>query len=333
MRKDFVVPFKAREKEDGDGGTLVAYAATFDRDPDSYGDVIARGAFKDTLEKWAASDARIPLLFGHRTDDPEMNLGAVIHAEEDERGLRIEASFDPDNQKAQYARKLVREGRLSKMSFAFDVIEEGTITLEDGREANELRKVDLFEVSLVPIPANSHADVIDVKALRPEVDDVDSKLPADDTADDSSDADTVTVTTEDGPSGDAGDDAPDAGGDSVDDVDVSALADAVRALAESVEGIGRALIDSLSELHEKVDALVAVDGEANDDAEKASDDADTMDAGADATDDADAADAENHDDDEAGDDADADAEVDDVDKATEKARAGELMSRMIRYFD
>lgn len=311
MRKSFDASFKAREKADGDGGTLVAYAATFDRDPDSYGDVIARGAFKDTLEKWAASDARIPLLFGHRTDDPEMNLGAVVKAEEDERGLRIEAEFDPDNAKAQYARKLVREGRLSKMSFAFDVIEQGTITLEDGRDANELRKVDLFEVSLVPIPANQHADVIDVKALRPDIDDVDSKL-TDDMPDDES--------TADDPADGDGDDMPADDGEAV---DIDALMASVEALVDSVTGIGQAIIDAVRELGDKVDAMTGDDDTkaCDTDDDKADADVTPSDAG------------DDQDDAEASNAAEADAEVDDVDKATEKARAGELMSRMIRYFD
>lgn len=311
MRKSFDASFKAREKADGDGGTLVAYAATFDREPDSYGDVIARGAFTETLEKWASSDARIPLLFGHRTDDPEMNLGAVIKAEEDERGLRIEATFDPDNAKAQYARKLVREGRLSKMSFAFDVIEQGTITLEDGREANELRKVELFEVSLVPIPANQHADVIDVKALKPDIDDVDSKLTDDDTDD---------ASTVDNPADGDGDDMPAADGEAV---DINALAAAVEALVDSVTGIGQAIIDAVRELGDKVDAMTG-----DDDMKACDTDDDKADADVTPSDDGD---------DQGGDEADAAAddgdEVDDVDKSTEKARAGELMSRMICYFD
>lgn len=35
-----------------DGGTVTGYAATFDREPDSYGDVIAPGAFAETLKRW-----------------------------------------------------------------------------------------------------------------------------------------------------------------------------------------------------------------------------------------------------------------------------------------
>ena len=40
------------------------------------------------------------------------------------------------------------------------------MTLDDGRKANELRKLNIFEVSLVQIPANQNAEVVDVKAGR-----------------------------------------------------------------------------------------------------------------------------------------------------------------------
>lgn len=159
------------EVKDADGGAIVGYASTFDRIPDAYGDVIAKGAFTDTLAKWAELGKPIPLLFGHRVDDPFMNIGAVYHAEEDDRGLKFEATFDPDSETAQYCRKLVQEGRIHQFSFAFDVLESGSTTLEDGTKANELQKLDIFEISLVPIPANPFATVEEVKswaAAEPE---------------------------------------------------------------------------------------------------------------------------------------------------------------------
>lgn len=157
--------FDFKLADDGhDGGSITAYASTFDRDPDCYGDVVAKGAFANSLKAWEESGNPIPLLFGHRTDDPAMNIGAVTKAEEDERGLRIEADFDPDSETAQYCRKLVKEGRLAKLSFAFEVLDECMVELEDGRKANELRELNIFEVSLVPIPANQHATVEGVKS-------------------------------------------------------------------------------------------------------------------------------------------------------------------------
>lgn len=162
QKKSFDLIYEATE-DVADGGEVLAYASTFDRVPDSYGDVVARGAFAKTLADWQASGNPIPLLFGHRTDDPRMNIGSVIEAEEDERGLKIRARFDEENEIAQYTRKLVREGRLTKLSFAYDTLDAAPVVLADGTRANELRELKLYEVSLVPIPANEMTEVIEAK--------------------------------------------------------------------------------------------------------------------------------------------------------------------------
>ena len=165
----FKACIKSELKEDG--GTVKGYASTFDRDPDAYGDVVAPGAFAKSLARWTALNEQgkyIPLLWGHDTEDPKSNIGRVVEAEEDDRGLLVTAEFDADNEKAQYVRKLVQEGRVYQFSFAFEIIEQANTTLEDGRKANELRELELFEVSLVQIPANQHATVEEVKAVEVE---------------------------------------------------------------------------------------------------------------------------------------------------------------------
>ena len=153
-------------KADGvsdDGGTITGYASTFDREPDSYGDIVAKGAFADSLKAWEECDASIPFLFGHRTDDPAYNIGRVVEIGEDDRGLRFTAVLDGESEKAQYVRKLYREGRIYQFSFAYAVIDQMEVELGDGRKANELRKLDIYEISAVQIPANQHAEVIEVK--------------------------------------------------------------------------------------------------------------------------------------------------------------------------
>lgn len=149
-----------------DGGRVVGYASTFDREPDAYGDVIAKGAFEKSLAAWREKMEQgiyIPLLYGHNTEDPKYNIGRVVEFGEDEKGLLIEAEFDADNETAQYVRKLAQEGRLYQFSFAFDVRDWGEVTLDDGTKANELRELEIYEVSLVQIPANQHAQVVEVK--------------------------------------------------------------------------------------------------------------------------------------------------------------------------
>lgn len=152
-------------------GTVEGYAATFDRIPDAYGDVIKAGAFADTLKAWEENGKPIPLLYGHSTEDPAYNIGKVVEAHEDDRGLYVVAEFDEENEKAQYVRKLVKEGRLWQFSFAYEVLDGGSVELDDGTEAYELRKMNLFEVSLVQIPANQRAVVTGVKEAPAEAKD------------------------------------------------------------------------------------------------------------------------------------------------------------------
>ena len=39
---------------DSQSATVTGYASTFDRTPDSYGDIVAPGAFSESLARWAS---------------------------------------------------------------------------------------------------------------------------------------------------------------------------------------------------------------------------------------------------------------------------------------
>ena len=150
-------------KDEGTG-TIEGYASTWVRKPDSYGDVVRQGAFKDTLaDDWNGGKG-IPFLWSHKLDDLKAFIGTA-EADEDDTGLHFIATFD-DTDEAQKVRQLYKDGRLKKFSFAFDVLENGLTTLEDGTKANELRKLKLYEISAVTVPANDTAEVVDVKAGR-----------------------------------------------------------------------------------------------------------------------------------------------------------------------
>lgn len=157
--KDFAVQYK-----DEGSGTIEGYASTWIRQPDSYGDVVAKGAFTKTLkERWGGGKG-IPFLWAHQMDNLKAFIGTA-EADEDDKGLHFVAVFD-DTEEAQKVRQLYKDGRLKKFSFAFDVKDAGTVTLEDGTKANELRELDLYEISAVTVPANDDAGVVDVKSGR-----------------------------------------------------------------------------------------------------------------------------------------------------------------------
>lgn len=158
--------FNVKYHDEGNG-SIEGYASTWIRKPDSYGDVVKQGAFTRTLgERWNGGKS-IPLLWAHQMDNLKSFIG-IAGAEEDDHGLHFLASFD-GTEEAQRVRELYKDGRLSKFSFAYDVRDAGPIELDGGIKANELRDLDLFEISCVCVPANDDAGVVEVKAAEPEV--------------------------------------------------------------------------------------------------------------------------------------------------------------------
>lgn len=162
------LPVKADES---DAGVFIAYASTFTREPDAYGDVVAKGAFVDSLKQWEDSGNSIPILWGHDFSDPYKNIGYVTKAYEDEHGLKIFGQLDLDNPLAKQVYRLIKTRRVTQMSFAFDVLNAGLIE-EDGKEKNELRELKLYEVSIVPVGANQDTEILEVKQAKADDEDL-----------------------------------------------------------------------------------------------------------------------------------------------------------------
>lgn len=162
--KDVPVKFKAGPEDGLADGEFLVYPSTFTREPDSYGDVVAKGAFAQTIAEWQESGNVLPGLYGHRLDDPDYFIASALEMSEDDHGWLVKGAFDLDQPKAQSVYRLVKSRRLNQLSFAFDVREEGVTTLDDGTTANELRNVKVYEFSFVPVGANQDTEVIAVKS-------------------------------------------------------------------------------------------------------------------------------------------------------------------------
>lgn len=159
------VSLKAGPDDGLEDGQFTAYASVFGN-VDSYGDVVLPGAFANALKKWAATTANLPLLFGHNMSDPDYNIGHVIEAVEDERGLLVTCQLDLSNPKAMQTYKLLKGRRINQMSFAYDVLEGAWIEKTEGGESvsyYELRELDIYEVSVVTIGANQETEILAVK--------------------------------------------------------------------------------------------------------------------------------------------------------------------------
>lgn len=151
-------------KSTGEKGHVEGYASTWTEQPDSYGDIVIKGAFTETIAKKKATGHPFPLCYGH---DLNQIIGKIDSIEEDDTGLKVSATF-LDTPLAQEKRELVKEGIVWQFSFSYDILGVEKATDEERKKGimQKLTKLDLYEVSLVPVPANQTAIVTDVKSGR-----------------------------------------------------------------------------------------------------------------------------------------------------------------------
>lgn len=154
------VSFKAAD----DFGKISGYFSTYDEVADSYGDIVAPGAFTDTIKAREATGHPFPLCFNHNMDAV---IGTVDSIEDTEKGPLITASFF-NTPKAQEVREMVKSGAVFQFSFQYDVREAQRPTEAQKAKGivQVLTKIDLYEVSVVVVPANQNAVVTDIKAGR-----------------------------------------------------------------------------------------------------------------------------------------------------------------------
>ena len=158
--------YKTIELKADEVGGISGFFSTYDKTPDSYGDIIEPGAFTNTLKKREESGHPFPLCFNH---DFSAVIGAVDSVKDTEKGPFIEAHF-LDTQLAQDVRKMLQSGAIYQFSFAYDVL-KARAPYEDEAKAgvmNVLEELEVFEISVVTVPANQNAVVTEVKAVEPE---------------------------------------------------------------------------------------------------------------------------------------------------------------------
>ena len=155
---------KAGPQDGLNEGEFIVYPSTFTRTPDAYGDVVKAGAFASGIAARKEKGIVLPGLFGHRMDDPDFNVAHAIDEGEDDHGWWVKGMFDLGDPKADKVYRLVKGRRLNELSFAYDVLDEGAVTLQDGTKANELRDLEVFEFSFVPVGANRDTSVVAVKS-------------------------------------------------------------------------------------------------------------------------------------------------------------------------
>lgn len=160
-------------KSTGEAGQFEGYASTFGGAPDSHGDIIAAGAYADTLAAHKAAGSMPKMFWQH---DPDQPIGKWLDMVEDDKGLWVKGQLNMGVQRAREAYELLKAGDIDGMSIGYRI--KGYVK-DDDRGTWTLTKLDLFEVSIVSIGANSGALISAVKSERKQFDAIE-KLKAGD---------------------------------------------------------------------------------------------------------------------------------------------------------
>jgi len=138
-------------------GVFKGYASTFNGPVDSFGDVIAAGAFAETLKKHKSDGTSPALLWSHSPSDV---IGRWTSLTEDAHGLQAVGKLTLDTVKGSEAYALMKDGALG-LSIGFAAVKS---KYDRASKTNTLSKIKLFEVSLVGIAANPAAKITHVKS-------------------------------------------------------------------------------------------------------------------------------------------------------------------------
>lgn len=171
-----ILPFEIKSTTE-DGSTFAGYANCFNN-LDAAQEIVAPGAFKDTL-----ADFMVNGFIGGLNHDWSNPVGRPVAAREDDKGLFVEGKISP-TQHGRDCMVLLKDRVIHKMSIGYKV--QGDMMLDDAEAVNAywkdngytpsakdiagaqygarvLTKLYLYEFSPVTVPANSTADITRVK--------------------------------------------------------------------------------------------------------------------------------------------------------------------------
>lgn len=143
-----------------DRGEFSALAATYS--VDRVNERIIPGAFEKTIEKWQGADRNIPLHWDH-SGAAEDIIGYVDPGamRETDDGLYVEGRLDLKS--SGVAREAWRSMRNNAVALSFGYLQK----TRDGKDGvTEIVEVDLFEVSIVPAPANPDTRLLSLKGWK-----------------------------------------------------------------------------------------------------------------------------------------------------------------------
>lgn len=141
-----------------DDGTFEGYGSVFGN-VDSYREIVAKGAFLESIARIKDSGDPLPALWQHYSTEP---VGGYDVLAEDERGLKVSGFLMiGEIQKAKEAHAFMKRRVVKGLSIGY-YVEASSFDEKTG--IRTLTKLDLQEISIVTFPANVEATIDAVKA-------------------------------------------------------------------------------------------------------------------------------------------------------------------------
>lgn len=153
------IDFACDLKATGDTGTFEGYGSVFSIE-DKGGDIVAPGAFTETLAAAKAAGRFPAMLWQHRQAEP---IGIYTSMVEDSIGLKVEGKLALKTARGAEAYELLKMGALSGLSIGYRVRDDSWDRVTGVRT---IKKADLVELSLVTMPMNDAARVSSVKTIE-----------------------------------------------------------------------------------------------------------------------------------------------------------------------
>lgn len=152
--------FDYQVKEVSDAGLFSGYGSVFGV-VDSYNEVVAPGAFIESIAETKAKGRTFPVLWQHRTAEPIGNWD-IDSLVEDQRGLFGQGSlWLGDAQNANVALRGMKSKAITGLSIGYYVLAD---SYNEKTRIRTLEKLELIEISIVTSPANDDARIDEVKA-------------------------------------------------------------------------------------------------------------------------------------------------------------------------
>ncbi len=163
MREFLDVPFEIKSTSLTDDGTFEGYASVFGDAPDSYGDVVEKGAFKDTIAAGGRNGFGIAMLWQHDSKQP---IGTWKEISEDKKGLHVIGKLTRGVQKADEALLLMKDAAIRGLSIGYDILDYRIVDdRKTGKSTRFLKSIMLYEISPVVFPALISAQITNVKEM------------------------------------------------------------------------------------------------------------------------------------------------------------------------